>query len=234
MQNGPSWSITFDDGVARNIRVTVSGYSSQRVQGTEEPSFFEFTAGDEPAVRISNEVSGDASEFLPAPVIGFGDYFSYESGVGSETHRDEQYEMLVEVDAAAAPNCQEIGRATRAYASAYTLDRVHIVRAIRTQQRCLIADFNGAIPKGRVIVSATWRCTAPWITILSDAAIAPGGRAAQVTAKLGNCGFGHVKCSVTLDNGETYIQMFEVRVVVAPWFYENFDQPGPYELTVTA
>lgn len=231
LNSGPAWNIVIGDGSTDyNIRVTVQSYDSQ-VVFLDDPSAFRFELAGGGDTTVTNENTGTTTEFSPNPVLGVGRIVDYIPGSGVETSRDEAYSMLVEIEA--AETCQEHGRTTRAYVSGYSLDRVQVVRAVRTQRRCLVADFNGAIDKNRQIVRVTWRCTAPWITILSDAAISSDGRKAQVTATLGNCGFGHVKCSVELDNGEIYLQMFEVRVVDAPYFAEPYQAPGPYELSAS-
>ena len=142
-------------------------------------------------------------------------------------------QVAIEVETAGEV-CTEQGRTTRAYVSGYVLDRVQVVRAARTQRRCLIADFNGAIAPARKIVKVTWRANSPWVTILAAAAISTSQREAQVNVTLANWGLGHVKCSVEIDNGEIYTQVFEVRVVDAPYFAEPYQAPGPYELSVTA
>jgi hypothetical protein len=234
----PDWSILLGDGsVDYNIRITPLPYTSIGQGFGEGPSSFRFTRVDTSTGDVVNGDDGEtADEFIPNPVTGTGRKIDYIPGTGTETSRNESWQMLVEIEEVepAADTCKELGRTTRAFVSGYTLDRVQVVRAARTQRRCLVADFNGAIPVGRQITSVTWRCNSPWITILDTPSISANGRAAQVNAILGNCGFGHVKCSVTLDNGEIYTQVFEVRVVDAPYFAEPYQAPGPYELTVTA
>lgn len=228
----PDWEIQLDEGAADySIRVTMQAYQST-MQFEEEPSAFTFTTVGDVETVVTNLNVGTTSAFSPNPVLGTGWRVVYTPGIGSETSRSESYSMLVEIEGPDA--CQEHGRTTRAFVSGYTLDRVHVVRAARTQRRCLVADFNGAIDKNRQIARATWRCNSPWITILDTPTISTNGRAAQVNATLGNCGAGHVKCSVELDNGEIYTQVFEVRVVDAPYFAEPYQAPGPYELSVTA
>ncbi|HET6725873.1 MAG TPA: hypothetical protein VFH85_07705 [Gammaproteobacteria bacterium] len=129
--------------------------------------------------------------------------------------------------------CAELGRVTRAYVSAYDRGRIHVARVRRQEKRCVVADFNGAIPVGRTVVSATWRATNPWVTLMSDASIA--GRAAQVTVDFQFAGCAALKATVTLDNGEIYNQVFEFTVRDCPWFFENDAlTTGPYVLTVTA
>lgn len=132
--------------------------------------------------------------------------------------------------------CEEYGRVTRAYVSGYQRDRVHRSRLVRGEKRCLFANFNGAIPASRVIVSATWRCDQNQAVFMANARITDAGRCAAVdiTAQIG--AGGRVKCQVTLDNGEVYNQLFYVRVFTSPWFFgESYSfAQGPTELTATA
>lgn len=221
-----------DESRDYGVRVTVQSYSSIAAFG-EDVSGFTFSRADTTQTQVPNQIEGDASEFVPSPIEQRCASFQYYAGSGPETGRSENWVMLIEVDVPEV-RCQEIGPATRARVSAYTLDRVHVVRAVRTQRRCLIADFNGAIPKSRRIVRATWRCDSPWVTIMDTPEITTNGRVAQVSATLGNCGHGAVKCTVDLDNGEIYTQMFEVRVVDARYFDEPYNQPGPFVLQVSA
>lgn len=130
----------------------------------------------------------------------------------------------------------DLGRATTAYVSGYQIDRVHHARMVRGAIRSLVANFNGAIPAGSLIVSAAWRCLEPQSIAMSDAVISEDRRSTsvKVAAQIG-CGT-TVKCQVTLDTGEAYNQVYWLRVLTAPWFMGEASPPatGPYELTVTA
>lgn len=130
----------------------------------------------------------------------------------------------------------DLGRATTAYVSGYQLDRVHQARLVRGSTRQLVANFNGAIPPGSLIVSAIWRCLVPQSIAMSNAGISEDQRSTsvQIVAQIG-CGT-TVKCQVTLDTGEVYNQVFGLRVWQSLWFMGEGSPPatGPYELTVTA
>lgn len=126
-------------------------------------------------------------------------------------------------------DCEEHGRTTRIYASGYDRARVHVARLVRGEKRCLVVDFNGAIGASRSIVSATWRSWGQ--AVLSVAAISGRTTRCTLTASTG----GRVKCSVTLDNGETYVQVIDLCVSSGPWFEgETWAIAGSKELTVTA
>jgi hypothetical protein len=144
------------------------------------------------------------------------------------------YSFVVQLDWPDPPPCEEYGRTTRAYVSAYQRDRVHQSRLVRGEKRCLVANFNGAIPPGRSIVSATWRCDQNQSVYMSDARI--DGRCTTVTIAA-QIGYGsRMKCQVTLDNGEVYNQVFWVRIYTTPFFSgetTSYTQ-GPVSLTVTA
>jgi hypothetical protein len=133
------------------------------------------------------------------------------------------------------PACDEMGRATRAYVSAYDRARVHQSRLYRFERRCMVANFNGAIPPARTITSATWRTDAPEIGLISNPQISPNGRETMVmfAAQLG--GWANLRVDATLDNGEIYAQALRVNVREASGFFD--DPPittGPFSVTVTA
>jgi hypothetical protein len=187
---------------------TVLGSVSLALGGT---TTFSLAAGGATALILTNSASGD----IP---VGY-------------------YQLALSITPAApppaSPGCDEIGRVTRAYVSAYQRDRVHRSRVVRGEKRCLVANFNGAIPAARSIVSATWRVQQGQTVFMESAKVATRESSVVITA-----GFGHeaaVKCQVTLDNGEVYNQLFVVSVQDSPWFQgEVTPSPtGPYELTVT-
>lgn len=126
--------------------------------------------------------------------------------------------------------CAELGRVTRAYVSGYQRDRVHASRLVRGEKRCLVANFNGAIPAARTITSVTWRCEQNYTVAMANARITGREVAVDITANLQGCAW--VKCVATLDNGEAYTQMFRVAVCAAPWFEgEASPSAGPTVLT---
>jgi hypothetical protein len=131
--------------------------------------------------------------------------------------------------------CKELGTTTRAFVSGYQRTRVHVCSLVRGEKRCLVANFNGAIPKGRIIIGATWRTTQNWASILADASISDDGRSTMVDMTAGWGGPALVKAEVTLDNGEVYNQVFRIAIQSAPYFQgEANPVSGPLELTVTA
>lgn len=146
----------------------------------------------------------------------------------------------VEVFQEPTPACKEIGRTTRAYVSAYSLSNVHQTRVRRRTKRCIIANFNGALPAGVGITKVTWRTNHPWVCHISNPSLVPlvtGGplRQAQVTCDFDNPGIGSLKAEITTDTGEIYVQLFEFSVWDSPLFDEPFNpNTGPYNITATA
>lgn len=145
-------------------------------------------------------------------------------------------DILLELDVQDQPPvCDEIGRATRAYVSAYDRTKVQQVRLYRFERRCMVANFNGAFPPARTIASATWRTDAPEIGVMSNPQISANGRETMVmfASQLG--GWANIRVDATLDNGEIYTQVFRVNVREASYFFD--DPPsvvGPFSLTVVA
>lgn len=90
---GIGWEISFTAGAAQ-VRVTVQSYFSPN-PFDENPSYFSFDGTG----LVENEITGEATEFLPNPVEFGGpvSFFSYNSGGGSETSRPDVFVMLVEV-----------------------------------------------------------------------------------------------------------------------------------------
>lgn len=130
--------------------------------------------------------------------------------------------------------CDELGRSTRCYVSAFQRDRVHSSTLTRGETRCLVADFNGAIPKLRSIASVTWRCAQGFPVVMSEPAI--NGRATSIQIKAQYAGTGVFKCEATMDNGEVYTQVFHVGVRSGWWtWFEGEPSPvqGPTELQVS-
>lgn len=129
--------------------------------------------------------------------------------------------------------CEEIGRVTRAYVSAYSRSRVHSSRLYPNEKRCLVANFNGAIPKGRRIVRAEWRMETAYAVAMSSPGI-DKGREATVVIEAAARGDAAIRCQVTLENGEVYNQLFAVEVLAGPWFGTENTSAGPLVLIAEA
>lgn len=161
-------------------------------------------------------------------------YFDFLSGSWNFTYSmDIEIVPVSAVDPSSA--CEELGRATRAFVSGYDRTRTHEARLVRGEKRCLVANFNGAIPKGRTIAQAVWRTTQNWAAILSNGRIFENDRSTAVDMLAGWGGPAWVKVEATLDNGEVYTQVFRICVQNGPWFSgEANPQSGPQELIVIA
>lgn len=226
----PDWEIELAGGAEDYaIRVTVQAYQST-MQFEEEPSTFTFTTAGDVETVVTNGNEGTTSAFSPNPVLGSGCRVVYTPGVGTETSRSESYTMLVEVEG--PDTCQEIGRVTRAYVSAHDRTRVHVSRLRRGEKRCLVANFNGALPATATIARAEWRLAGGGTVAISDGEIV--GREARVTVQARYSGATAVRCEVTLANGEIYNQVFEVDVADGPSFGDTPPAAGASVIIVTA
>jgi hypothetical protein len=140
-----------------------------------------------------------------------------------------------EVDAP-LPNptdCDEIGRVTRCIVSAHDRTRTHEARIGFGEKRCLVADFSGAISPSRYITSITWRCIDGYVIAMSNARIQGTKRSAAVDIQANYGGESWLRCDVTLDNGEIYVQRFHASVVGYPWPWPDPVAPGPLILTAS-
>lgn len=120
-------------------------------------------------------------------------------------------------------------RNLRAYVSAYSPDRVHVVRLSRGSDAVISADFKGAIA-GRQVESIVWRCANPWTVRMSDAGIEGAVATVRVKGQWGNGA--SLRCEATLDDGSVVVQQFRLHVRSGPWFYGeplNYSM-GPYDL----
>lgn len=168
------------------------------------------------------------------------DSFTYFAGGGYVLRNDFVVTVLrsnvatVTVDVTATSTwCMELGRATRCYVSGFQRNRVHECRIVRGELRCLIADFNGALPKGQLIASATWRCWNGSVAVMSNARIKDDQRETAIDLMAALPGGGMVKCEVTNDHGEVYNQLF--RIIVGDGYWFNSEQnPGQGPLILTA
>jgi hypothetical protein len=141
--------------------------------------------------------------------------------------------FVPEIDATPSPvvtPCSEMGRVTRCYVSAYQRNREHCSNVGSREKRCLIADFNGAIPSGRTITSVTWSCLNPYIVNMLQADVTDRETACLIQCQYG--GVSLIRCDATFDNGEIYVQMFRLNISQVAWFQGDtpFSQ-GPYTLT---
>lgn len=127
--------------------------------------------------------------------------------------------------------CDELGRVTRIYASGYDRARIHDGRLVRGESRCLVVEFNGAIPVARTVVSVTWRCADPSIIVMSNARIQDCARSAAVDVRANLPCDTAIKCEATLDNGEAYMQLIRLAVMDSPWFGDETTASGPTTLT---
>jgi hypothetical protein len=185
---------------------------------------------DEPS-NGSASTAGAALWYSPNDGYTGFDSFTYQatvSGVDSNV-------ADVGITVLGAP-CGELGRVTRSFVSAYTASRAETRRVRRFSQRCVTANFNGALEAGRTIVHVRWDTTSPWSILMANPRIIMGQRQVAVDVSFNFAGGGGLLATVTLENGEMYNQEFFYTVLDRPIYpgavYDS--STGPYVLTADA
>lgn len=143
-------------------------------------------------------------------------------------------DVSVEGIAFASAPCEELGRVTRAYMSAYDRTKVHSFRLFASERRCFVANANGAIPRSRTVVKAVWQTNQTGTIAMSSPAITVDGRESTVLVDSGLAGPATIKCTLTLDNGERYIQLFSGSVLAQPYYTGDTYTNGVQSVTVEA
>jgi hypothetical protein len=232
------WQFNFVYTVGRepiNLRITPISYAAAA------PGDVAFTVQTEDGLVVVQTIPNTSitpeTSWEPNPVEVTIDFTLEQDMVittgGEYDASTSQFLIEVEVpDPPVSEPCEELGRVSRAYVSAHTRTRIHSMRLYPNEKRCLVADFNGAIPPSRSIVQAQWRMEVASSVGMSAPTIA--GRAAQVMIQAAYRGCVGMKCQVTLDNGEVYNQLFVVEVMPGPYFGDENTVAGPTILTVTA
>ncbi len=178
---------------------------------------------------VDNE--GGPDQWSPNPVVSPAPaaVIVYAPGDQSD-YPNDSYRVLVEVDTGPA-TCEELGRATRNIVSAYQRDRVFRSSLYASERRCMVTDFNGAIPPGRSIVKAVWQ-TPDTMQARMDGPVIHG-RQVQVAINAQYTGESRIRVDVTLDNGEIYSAWHVIRVMAAPYFNNPGWTNGPSRLEVS-
>lgn len=203
-----------------------------------------FAQGNEAApYPLSNWPDNEpVSAWSPSPMqttLQSGNTLAY---LGTRTTGDEipvveSWSFLLEVDVevpAPVAACEEIGQVSRANVSAHNRTRMHSVKVRPGEKRCLVANFNGAVPASRTITQAVWRMDSTYSASLSGGAITSGGRVTEVLVSAHEYGCEAIECTATFDNGEQYVQVFVVEVF-APTMSPSSNLPtGASSITVTA
>jgi hypothetical protein len=168
-------------------------------------------------------IDGPVISYTPYPNYNGPDSLTYTGTVDGITSNVATISITIE----SPPVCDELGRVTRAYVSGYQRWRVHRSDLIRGEQRCLAAEFRGAISPARSIVSCQWMCQQNYAIFMSDARIS--GTECAVTINAQAASWCYMKCLATLDNGEVYTQLFLLMIRSAPWFVGEIfpTQSGP-------
>lgn len=130
--------------------------------------------------------------------------------------------------------CDEIGQVSRANVSAHNRTRMHSVKVRPGEKRCLVANFNGAVPAARTIAKAVWRMDSTYSASLSGGQITHDDRVTEVIVSAHEWGDTAVECAATLDNGEVYVQVFVVEVARASVSPSAQLPTGSQQITVVA
>lgn len=126
--------------------------------------------------------------------------------------------------------CEEIGPVSKADVSAFNRTRLHSVRVLPGEKRCLVANFNGAVPPARTIATAEWRMESNVVASMANGQLLSPYRETEVTVTAHLPGVAPLECRATFDNGEVYVQRFMVEVMNG-WL---LDTPAPSgQLTIT-
>lgn len=125
-----------------------------------------------------------------------------------------------------------MGRASTAYASGYYRDRVHVTQVYANEIRPLIANFGGALNKGRAIASATWDTYQGAFASLATPTLTETTATVVMAAQYS--GNAVIRCTATLDNGEKIVQQFYIDVLPAPVYQGEVYVTGPSRVTVEA
>jgi hypothetical protein len=128
----------------------------------------------------------------------------------------------------------DYGRTTRIVVSGYDRMRVHNASLVRGEQRVLVVSIKGATPKDRKIVTARWQCDYSSVLVMSNAKISDDGRETAIDLLAAWLGSGILKVTMTLDNGEVFVQLASVAVADGYWFTDGASVSGPNDLTATA
>lgn len=150
------------------------------------------------------------------------------SNVSSPT---ETYSFQVEVFVEPGTPPNDLGTSSKAQVSGYIRNRVQLVNLYAPETRSLVANFNGAMPADRTIVSATWQTWQNSNVVMSNAQIPEGQRSASILVAAQYAGGGVIQVAATLDNGEILTQYFRVQVGCAPVFNNPIWITGPTSLT---
>lgn len=171
-------------------------------------------------------VNGNALSYTPNDGFFGTDSFTYTA-----TYNGNASNIATVIVTVAPAACDEIGRTSKAVASAYYRTRVQDVRLMMGEKRCLVASFNGVISTARTIKSVVWRCDFGYIAQMSRARIQPDNRSVAVDIIANWIGDSIIRAEATLDNGEIYIQPFHIDVSGDPIFMPAVSGNGPTILT---
>ncbi|MFC4728809.1 hypothetical protein [Coralloluteibacterium thermophilus] len=122
----------------RRFRLTFSGYRSYAVVGNEGLSYVVYYPDDEEAFVYNGDTARDAHRFVPNPVETSETWsITYGTGAGTETSRQDSFEMLVEVwadDPAPPPPPQGTVYVARSNQRLYRGSDAHFTVQVRDEE----------------------------------------------------------------------------------------------------
>lgn len=176
-------------------------------------------------------VSGVSLLYTPNANYFGSDSFTYEAVYGGITSNVATVGVIV-----MPADCTELGRVTRSFVSGYTASRVETRRIRRFSKRCVVADFNGAMPAGVTITHVRWDCTSPWSIFMANPRVESSGRKVAIDASFNFAGSGGLLATATWSNGEITNAEFDFTVLDRPLYpgavYDSAN--GPYVLEADA
>lgn len=221
--------------VAGNVSATAFAATPQPVLTMTPPVSLNFAPITPDALVLDSlpangvaSVAGHSLTYQANPGYAGPDVFTFHAVYGGHASN------VATATISMVENCNEIGNATKILAGAWDRVRMFGARLIRGERRCLLVDFNGAIPANRTIVSAKWQCALPYIAFMANARIFPDRRSTAVDLTANYPNVTDFKCTATLDNGEEYVQLIRVEVDDTYWFSaDTIATVGPTVLVAT-
>lgn len=107
-------------------------------------------------------------------------------------------------------DCDEIQGSLKV--SAYKPDRLSRVRMMVGAKQRLVVDFNGALAKRRTIQAVDWKSDPSFYFKTSNPRIESKSRRAAIDIEATDYGWGYLRCSATLDNGEVAVHTINIDV----------------------
>lgn len=174
---------------------------------------------------------------LNPPVDGVDAFSRLEAGFVTATlslQEPEASVLLTPLAIEVPVPCEEIGPVSKANASAFNRTRVHSVRVLPGEKRCMVANFGGAVPASRTIASAVWQMESNAVASMANGQLLSPYRETEVTVTAHWPGVAPIECRATFDNGEVYVQRFMVEVLHGGWYFDTPAPSGALQISLSA